>query len=152
MMTLNDLSRAIAAYQSGQSSLDQFADWFRSVSRRKFAEPEEVRNAILEIDSTFSRLEFEGLSEREFRQELANAVRPFASRERAVLVRYNERPKEQRVAALAAAAAIILSVPLAGVAQFGAPSAVNTPAVLVGNPSVGVASTTEPVFLVFDVS
>jgi hypothetical protein len=78
-MEIKDLSLAVDKYRHRQMSLDQFADWFRGVSRRKFAESEEVRNAILEIDSAFSRLDFDGIGETKFRQELANAIRPFAS-------------------------------------------------------------------------
>jgi hypothetical protein len=79
MADLEELSRAVDAYRYDDWSLDQFADWFRSASRRKFAESQEVRAAILEIDALFSRLDFEGLGESDFREELANAIAPFAS-------------------------------------------------------------------------
>ena len=66
-MEVDDLSQAIEAYKKGRSTLDQFADWFRGVSRQKFAESVQVQQAILEIDSLFSRLDFEGLPEASFR-------------------------------------------------------------------------------------
>jgi len=75
-MEIKHLSLAVGKYRDGQMSLDQFADWFRAVSRRKFAESEEVRSAILEVDSAFSRLDFDGIDEAEFRRELESAVHP----------------------------------------------------------------------------
>ena len=78
-MEVDDLSQAIEAYRKGRSTLDQFADWFRGVSRQKFAESIQVQQAILEVDALFSRLDFESLPEASFREELAGAVRPFAS-------------------------------------------------------------------------
>jgi hypothetical protein len=81
MLEIADVSRAVAAYQSGETSLGQFADWLRAVSRRKFAESEEVRNAILEVDALFSEMDFGEMSEIQFREELAKAARPFVSLE-----------------------------------------------------------------------
>jgi hypothetical protein len=78
MADLEDLARAVRAYERDEWSLDQFADWFRNVSRRKFAEPVEVRKAIFEIDAIFSEMHYAHKSQAEFRKELANAVRPFA--------------------------------------------------------------------------
>jgi hypothetical protein len=76
MADLEDLARAVRAYERDEWSLDQFADWFRDVSRRKFAEPVEVRKMIFEIDGLFSEMHFAGKAEAEFRQELANAIAP----------------------------------------------------------------------------
>ncbi len=73
-MNIEDLSKAVFDYESGRWSLDQFADWFRHVSRPKFAESPQVLNAILEIDSLFSRLDHDGIEESEFRRELANTL------------------------------------------------------------------------------
>ena len=105
MFTLEDLSRAIAAYEDEQSSLDQFEDWFRDVSRQKFAQSREVLLAIREIDSAFSRLHYEGIPEAEFAKELANAVRPFALVGEAHLV-----VETKRSFVMAAAAVIALAV------------------------------------------
>jgi hypothetical protein len=74
MLEIADVSKAVVAYQSGETSLGQFVDWLRAASRRKFAESEEVRNAILEIDSLLSEMDYGGMREVEFRKELANAV------------------------------------------------------------------------------
>jgi hypothetical protein len=76
-MRIVDVSKAIDAYRDGEWTLDQFADWLRVAARRKFSETPEVLAALLEIDSMFSRIDFDGLSEASFREELANAVRPF---------------------------------------------------------------------------
>jgi hypothetical protein len=109
-MEVDDLSQAIEAYKKGRSTLDQFADWFRGVSRQKFAESVQVQQAILEIDSLFSRLDFEGLPEASFREELANAVHPFAFR--TALVLFDERVRDCRVplAAVAVLAIAFLNV------------------------------------------
>jgi hypothetical protein len=87
MLEIADVFRAIAAYQSGKTSLGEFADWLRSVSRRKFAESQEVRDAILEIDSLYSEVYFGEMPEGKFREELASAIRPFALPEQWVIAK-----------------------------------------------------------------
>jgi len=89
---IEQLAKAVSDYENGRSSLDQFADWFRSASRSKFAQSPEVLNAILEIDSLFSRLDYEGLKEPEFRRELAIVVRPFVARKPIVLSQDPDEP------------------------------------------------------------
>jgi len=83
MLSPADLSEAIAAYTCGEVSLDQFADWFSAASRCMFGESEAVLEVCLAIEAAFSRLLFEHISEREFREELANAIRPFEIHRRA---------------------------------------------------------------------
>jgi hypothetical protein len=78
MPSLDELSEAIRAYKSDELSLDQFSAWFEDVSLGMFGEPPDVIEACLAIEAAFSRLRFEGIPEREFQQELANAIRPFA--------------------------------------------------------------------------
>lgn len=112
MLDLFQVSQAVENYKSGQWSLDQFADWLRAASRRKFSESEEVLKALLEIDSLLSQLDFEGLPESSFRMELANTVHPFArcsNAQNAVSSRifHNQSP---RFATAAAAVAFLISV------------------------------------------
>jgi hypothetical protein len=78
MLSIADLSQAIAAYNDGNVSLDQFADWFHQASRAKFGYSAPVRSLCLEIDLAFSRLDYDGINEDEFRRELANTILPFA--------------------------------------------------------------------------
>jgi hypothetical protein len=51
-----------------------------------FGEPADVLEACLAIEAAFSRLRFERIPEREFQEELANAIRPFASQSPTVSV------------------------------------------------------------------
>lgn len=83
MLSLADLSQAIAAYRSGSVSLGQFEDGFRTASRSMFGESKEVLNACLAIEAAFSELHYGEMSELDFRQELANVVaRPFVKEAR----------------------------------------------------------------------
>ncbi len=78
MLTRSDLEQAIEAYSSNTVSLDQFADWYDNASRGKFGASKDVLSLCLEIDLALSNLQFEGISEGQFREELATVVRPFA--------------------------------------------------------------------------
>lgn len=96
MLTLDDLSQAVHAYQYRRASLDQFADWFRLASRTKFAAPAAVLDACFAIDAVLSRLEIEEISENELRGELANAILPFVYEKRQrnpILVRPDGKEK-----------------------------------------------------------
>jgi hypothetical protein len=110
MLDLAQISQAVENYKNGQWSLDDFADWFVPVSRRKFSESPEVLKALLQIDSLVSQLYFDGLSESVFREELANAVRPFVLRKLPLIVVYDERPREQRPTFALARAALVAAV------------------------------------------
>jgi len=74
------LENAVKDYRSGKLSLDAFEQWFRDNSRGMFGESGDVLEACLAIESAFSLLRFDDVSEDEFREELAEAIRPFASR------------------------------------------------------------------------
>jgi hypothetical protein len=78
MLSLDDLSQALAVYEGGGMSLDEFSDWFRAVSRGKFGEDQSVLDACLEIEAALSELYYGAKNEQEFREELATAIRPFA--------------------------------------------------------------------------
>ena len=78
MQTLDDLSQAVHAYQTGEAPLADFEDWFRRASRNRFASPVAVRDVYDAVDMAFVRLDEAEISETEFREELANAIRPFA--------------------------------------------------------------------------
>jgi|HubBroStandDraft_3_1064219.scaffolds.fasta_scaffold27881_3 hypothetical protein len=143
MLEIADVSRAIAAYQNGETSLGQFADWLSAVSRRKFAESEEVRAAILELDSLFSEVNYGGMSEVEFREELASAIRPFASQ--TALVVFDERPRDYRVLAAAAVLAIaFLNVQAQNFAERHGDTSAN--ATVIGSPlnDTGTTSINSP--------
>jgi hypothetical protein len=139
MLEIADVSRAVVAYRSGETSLGQFADWLRAVSRQKFAESEEVRNAILEIDSLLSEVDYGGMSEVDFRKELANAARPFVPREHPTIAVYDERPREQRAASFAvAAAAVVLCMPSAHVTLLNVVNVVGRSSVVANDASESV--------------
>jgi hypothetical protein len=76
MLTLADLSNAIAAYSRGEMCLFDFEEWFRTVSRGMFGESASVLQAGLAIEETFSRYHFEGISEDQVRMELMEIVQP----------------------------------------------------------------------------
>jgi hypothetical protein len=78
---LADLPKAVAVYQNGCMSLDQFEDWFRTNSRGMFGESPEVLEACLSIDAAFSELRYGVMTQQDFDQELATAVRPFEATE-----------------------------------------------------------------------
>jgi hypothetical protein len=140
MLSAEDLAQAASAYKSGSASLDQFADWFRVVSRRKFSESPEVLHAIQEIDAAFSRLDFEGIDETEFREELDNAIRPFASSVTAINVLCGD-PQHWRNALRVAAAFALFAMTANYQSSPVASSMIRdtlatSPAVLLGHASV----------------
>jgi hypothetical protein len=77
MLPLNDLVQAVDAYRSGDVSLDEFADWYDRASLGKFGESANVLEVCMAIDFAFSSLQFENISEEQFRQELDEAIRPY---------------------------------------------------------------------------
>jgi hypothetical protein len=77
MLSLNDLSQAIEAYQSGGASIDEFLDWFRAASRSRFGESEQVLDFCQDIEAVISELYYGGITEKQFREDLAAASRPF---------------------------------------------------------------------------
>jgi hypothetical protein len=115
MLDLAQISQVVENYKNGQLSLDQFADWFLSVSRRKFSESGEVLTALLQIDSLLSQLYFDGLVESEFREELAKALLPFVwsgESPRSVILRDKSAHVFAPAAAVATAGvALILLIP-----------------------------------------
>src|SRR2546423_15453068 len=78
MLKPEDISQAVDAYRSHQSSLDQFAEWLECVSRHKFAEAPQILEMIQAIDAAYSEYYYSQIGEDALRQELANAIRPFA--------------------------------------------------------------------------
>jgi hypothetical protein len=78
MSMLADLSQAVAAYRSGNKSLDEFEDWFRTRSRKMFAEGQQAIDICAAVEAAFSRHSFEGLDEDGLKSELAKIDIPFA--------------------------------------------------------------------------
>jgi hypothetical protein len=79
MLNLNELAQQYFACQSGSMSRDDFEDWFRTNARGSYRSADRrVREVYGAVEAAFSRYHFEGISEQELLQELANAIRPFA--------------------------------------------------------------------------
>jgi hypothetical protein len=79
MLSMQVIENAVNNYHSKELSIDTFEQWFRDNSRGMFGESSDVLEACLSIESAFSHLRFDDISEEEFREELATAVRPFAA-------------------------------------------------------------------------
>ena len=78
MPSLAELSQAVAEYQSGRMSIDEFEDWFRDNSRGMFGESADILEACLAVEAAFSEMRFGRASEDNFLLELAAAVRSFS--------------------------------------------------------------------------
>ena len=78
MSMLADLSQAVAAYRSGNKSLDEFEDWFRTSSRKMFAQGQQAIDICAAVEAAFSRHSFEDLDEDGLKAELAKIDIPFA--------------------------------------------------------------------------
>jgi hypothetical protein len=78
MSMLADLSQAVAAYRSGNQSLDEFEDWFRTRSRKMFAEGQQAIDICAAVEAAFSRHSFEDLDENGLKGELGKIYIPFA--------------------------------------------------------------------------
>jgi len=79
MSMLADLSQAVAAYRSGNQSLDEFEDWFRTRSRKMFAEGQQAIDICAAVEAAFSRHSFEGdFDEDGLKAELGKIDIPFA--------------------------------------------------------------------------
>lgn len=79
MLSMQALENTVKDYRSGKLSLDAFEQWFRDNSRGMFGASSDVLEACLAIESAFSLLRFDDVSEAEFRKELAEAVGPFGA-------------------------------------------------------------------------
>ncbi|MCU1326634.1 MAG: hypothetical protein JWN34_2004 [Bryobacterales bacterium] len=77
MLTIDDLSQAVAAYTGGFVSYDEFEEWFFAASRGKFGEPRDVLKACLDIDLAHSEFLDDAVSESEFQRNLLGIVAPF---------------------------------------------------------------------------
>lgn len=77
MLTLDELSQAVAAYRSGWMSLEDFENWFEDNSSGAYAIPE-LSEACASVDAAFSQYYFDHTEESALKMELANAVRPFS--------------------------------------------------------------------------
>ncbi len=71
-----DSPNAFAAYQSGNLSLDDFEDWFRTNARGMFGENQDVLDACLSVENAFVEVRENVITKEEFRRELAAAIRP----------------------------------------------------------------------------
>jgi hypothetical protein len=89
MAILADLSQEAAAYRSGNLSLDEFEDRFRTNSRRMFAEGQEVVEICAAIEAALSRFHFEGLNEDELKAALEKIEIPFAPPKVYVMASYS---------------------------------------------------------------
>ena len=78
MSMLADLSQAVAAYRSGNKSLDEFEDWFRTGSRKMFAQGQQAIDICAAVEAAFSRHSFENLDEDGLKAELGKIDIPFA--------------------------------------------------------------------------
>lgn len=79
MLTLEELSKQLTAYNSGEIDFDEFEDWFRTDSRGLYEGPGEgLSDIIVAIEAALSKFQFEGIDEDSLRLELASAVYPFA--------------------------------------------------------------------------
>jgi hypothetical protein len=77
MLTLQDLSKNVAAYRDDRMALADFADWFEDNSSGAY-EIADLREACIAVDAAFSEYYFDHIGEAALKLELANAVRPFA--------------------------------------------------------------------------
>jgi hypothetical protein len=77
MLTLDELSQAVAAHRSGRMSLEEFENWFEDNSSGAYAVPE-LSEACASVDTAFSQYYFDHIEENALKMELANAVRPFS--------------------------------------------------------------------------
>jgi hypothetical protein len=79
MLSLDELSRRIAAYRDHSTDFADFEDWFRSNSWGSYIRRgESVSDAIASVEAALSSYEFGEIDEDELREELANAARPVA--------------------------------------------------------------------------
>ncbi len=76
MLTLQELSQKVLAYQSGQIPLEEFENWFEDNSSGAYAMPD-VAALCAAIEAAFSEYYFDHTGEIELRVSLANAVVPF---------------------------------------------------------------------------
>ena len=75
---LFELRQALAAYENGDASLDEFADWYRKASQVKFGLPKPIFEACMAIDALFCEMDHEGWDDSAFQRELSKAIFPFA--------------------------------------------------------------------------
>ena len=78
MAILSDLSQEAAAYRSGNLSLDEFEDRFRTNSRKMFAEGQKAVEICSAVEAALSRFHFEGQDEDGLKAELERIEIPFA--------------------------------------------------------------------------
>lgn len=74
------ISNAVEAYRASRVSIDQFEDSFRNIAQGLFSQPLKVRDVLLVIENLLAELRADYISDSEFRQELAAAIRPFEER------------------------------------------------------------------------
>lgn len=76
MLTLQELSRQISAYELDQLSLDDFEDWFRSNSKGAYASSD-VSELAASVEAALSKFYFQRTGEQVLKQDLWNYIRPF---------------------------------------------------------------------------
>ena len=79
MLTLDELSQNVAAYQQQRMSLEDFENWFEDNSSGAYEVPG-LREACTAVDAALSEYYYDHIGEDALKAELANAVRPFAER------------------------------------------------------------------------
>ena len=78
MFSLEQLQRKFDAYKDARISRVEFRDWFEANSYDAY-EDEALRPVCVAIDTAFSEYLFDDIGEHVLKQELANAILPFAS-------------------------------------------------------------------------
>ncbi len=77
MFSLKELQRRFDAYKDDRISRVEFRDWFEANSYDAY-EDVVLRPVCVAIDTAFSEYLFDDIGEDALKQELANAIRPFA--------------------------------------------------------------------------
>jgi hypothetical protein len=99
MFTAEELADHVAAYCSERISLKQFEDWFEANSAGAYDVPDLLEKCAA-IDAAFSQYYFDHIGESALREELANAIRPFAE----IVVTLSERARSLSLVPLPAQA------------------------------------------------
>jgi len=79
MISVEELAEKIVACRSGNCSIDDFEDWFRTNSRGAYSRAD-VSEAAASVEAAFSKRYFQNFDDQEFLLELAKAILPFEQR------------------------------------------------------------------------
>lgn len=78
MLTLEELVHQVSAHGRGETSFDEFENWFRANARGAYANPDgRVSDLCADVEDSFSRRYFHDLDAESFRKELAQYTLPF---------------------------------------------------------------------------